>query len=331
MSTDGLQRSVKFVEGCGAPSERLLERAGIPPEITQYRDALVSHVNMYRFVELAGHALGTEQIGLHFAEQETLDNTSVIGPLLVNARSVKDFFICGTRFFGLKETATSFSLEIIGGTARFYHPKLLGPSLGTHQEDLTAFSYIIKHLRRVLGESWAPTTVNFEYSAKEPLTQTSIFGSSRILSGGAVSYLEFPAGILGIPIPQPRRLPKSNPVRVIVEAAQLPRSLVNIIDLQVRSLMRGRDSSIEMVARSVGLSPRTLQRQLMEQGTTFRSLISETRFQLACDWLSDSDMAMTVVDIAYALGYTDPSNFTRAFRARAGASPQKFRGTVVGS
>ena len=95
-----------------------------------------------------------------------------------------------------------------------------------------------------------------------------------------------------------------------LEEPRIPQSLVYVVTLQARNLMCGRDASLEKIARAIGLSPRTLQRQLIERGTSFRTLIAEIRFNLACDWLSDNDM--TIEAISYELGYSDPSNFTRA-------------------
>jgi AraC-like DNA-binding protein len=72
----------------------------------------------------------------------------------------------------------------------------------------------------------------------------------------------------------------------------------------------------------MGLTPRTLQRRLKDESTSFQSLYDLRRQQVAQDHLQrDTD----VETIAAMLGYSDPANFYRAFKAWTGVSPSEFR------
>ena len=53
------------------------------------------------------------------------------------------------------------------------------------------------------------------------------------------------------------------------------------------------------------------------------SLLDEVRFDMVESYLRDSNMPMT--QLAYVAGFTDASNFARAFRQRYGVSPRKWR------
>jgi AraC-like DNA-binding protein len=77
------------------------------------------------------------------------------------------------------------------------------------------------------------------------------------------------------------------------------------------------------VARALGVGVRTLQRQLRAQGTNFGMLSDEVRVCLARQYLGDR--VLTIAEIAYLLGFSEPSAFTRAFRRWTGTSPQRFR------
>ena len=68
---------------------------------------------------------------------------------------------------------------------------------------------------------------------------------------------------------------------------------------------------------------RTLQCGLAQSGLSYSRLIQEARFEAAVYLLGDPDMK--IIDVAYATGYEDPSNFARAFRQLAGVSPQEYR------
>ncbi len=82
--------------------------------------------------------------------------------------------------------------------------------------------------------------------------------------------------------------------------------------------------SLRVVARSLGVSPRTLHRRLLDEETSFRAVVEATRRALAVELVRSKER--TIEEIAYALGYTDVANFRRAFRRWEGVAPSKRRG-----
>jgi AraC-like DNA-binding protein len=79
----------------------------------------------------------------------------------------------------------------------------------------------------------------------------------------------------------------------------------------------------EIVAQALCLSERTLQRRLQEEGSTFQQLLDDTRRDLAVQHLAQPDLAP--LEIAYLLGFADPSNFYRAFKRWFGMTPGEYR------
>ena len=77
------------------------------------------------------------------------------------------------------------------------------------------------------------------------------------------------------------------------------------------------------IARQLGVTTRTLRRQLHHQGISFRQLVDELRTQVAVKYLRET--VMTNEDIALALGFSDASNFRHAFRRSTGKTPSEFR------
>ena len=77
------------------------------------------------------------------------------------------------------------------------------------------------------------------------------------------------------------------------------------------------------VCEELGLSRSALQRKLKEEGTTFRTLLTQARMDRAQALLRSA--AMSLQDIALALGYTDQTNFIRAFRKQFGITPAQHR------
>jgi AraC-like DNA-binding protein len=79
----------------------------------------------------------------------------------------------------------------------------------------------------------------------------------------------------------------------------------------------------ETVARALYMSSRKLQRQLQRAGTTFNALLNDIRQGLAQKYLREEDTSMT--EIAFLLGFSETSAFSRAFRRWMGVSPTKYR------
>jgi AraC-like DNA-binding protein len=90
----------------------------------------------------------------------------------------------------------------------------------------------------------------------------------------------------------------------------------------IEQLPDGRPSQ-EHIAQTLNTSLRSLQRRLKDEETNFKSLLNETQQELALQYIRDS--SRTLGEIAYLLGFSEPSNFTRAFKRWTGKSPGEFR------
>ena len=108
-----------------------------------------------------------------------------------------------------------------------------------------------------------------------------------------------------------------------------------IAHADLTSLVRGRLAlvgdtypALESIARSLGMSTRTLIRRLRDKGLRYRQLVDEARAEVACWRLAHTDD--TIEQIAADLGYADTSNFSRTFRRWRGTAPSVYRAAVAG-
>jgi AraC-like DNA-binding protein len=81
------------------------------------------------------------------------------------------------------------------------------------------------------------------------------------------------------------------------------------------------------IARILGLTKSRFRRELKKHGLAFQDLLRAARQDLALHYMNDPDMPLT--DVAYSLGYSELSAFSRAFRNWTGMSPQKYRRTEL--
>lgn len=83
------------------------------------------------------------------------------------------------------------------------------------------------------------------------------------------------------------------------------------------------------MARLLGLSPRSLQRQLKTQGATYSGILRDARVRRAARALNGGQDALA--EIGYAAGFADQAHFTREFRRVLGASPGQWRAVAAGT
>ncbi|MBA8900488.1 AraC family transcriptional regulator [Phyllobacterium sp. P30BS-XVII] len=85
----------------------------------------------------------------------------------------------------------------------------------------------------------------------------------------------------------------------------------------------GRFPPIDIACEQLGISARTLRRKLTGEGTSYQSLLDETRLGLAKKYLRETELTMD--EIASRLDYSDASNFRHAFRRWTDMTPMEFR------
>lgn len=152
-----------------------------------------------------------------------------------------------------------------------------------------------------------------------------LFGT-RITFAGGVNQLRFKRVFLDSP------MSLSNPVTRRIAEAQCKEEMrfiegaTSVSDRVVRLLEAGRSqrlTALEEVAEHLQMSTRTLRRQLAAEGVRFQQLQDSLRHRRAQDLLRRNEL--TIDEIADALGYSDPSNFGRAFRKWEGVAPSAWR------
>jgi AraC-like DNA-binding protein len=99
--------------------------------------------------------------------------------------------------------------------------------------------------------------------------------------------------------------------------------IVNRVRAHIVTGLSGGNFSRVAIAASVNMSASTLQVKLARAGLSFQQMLDETRHELALGYIEQSRLLIT--EIAFMLGFSDLSNFIRAFKRWTGKSPTEFR------
>ncbi len=184
---------------------------------------------------------------------------------------------------------------------------------------------VSKLLQDMRGPSFAPRAVNLMRAAPaDPASWREHFAAPVQFAAPDNSLL-----LDGAELQRP--LPTGNPElarqndRLVAE--YLARHQLLNPALQVRArlleLLPGGTPTLEAVAAELGSNPRTLQYRLARQGTSFSGILDEVRATLARRYVQQSQQPFSA--LAYALGFSEPSHFNRAFKRWTGETPSRYR------
>lgn len=130
-----------------------------------------------------------------------------------------------------------------------------------------------------------------------------------------------PTALLGQPLRAPLA-PVASPEGPAAHPSD-QQSFVEEIGALIEPCLSEGHPHVSLAAEIAGASVRTLQRRLSIHGMTYSELIDATRFRVAAGLLKDR--TVRIIDVSMAVGYTEPSHFTRAFKRISGMTPREYR------
>jgi AraC-like DNA-binding protein len=170
-------------------------------------------------------------------------------------------------------------------------------------------------LRDRFDRALVPTEVQLGFDNPAGLDIYRRFFRCPILTGAAVTRLTFDRAVMaryGIrePIGVADRFERLLQDRVV----QLSRSqsVQDEVRAAIRDVIGADPPTLDRVAAALHVSDRTLQRRLHDEGTSFAAVLDDERRDLAAAWLDEGRLSRT--EIAYLLGFSQPSSFSRAAR-----------------
>ena len=96
-------------------------------------------------------------------------------------------------------------------------------------------------------------------------------------------------------------------------------TLIAQVKRVLREVLRSADANVDFVARRLGLTGRSLQRRLKDDGTSFNAVRETVRRELADRYLQER---LSISEISFLLGFSEPSAFFRAFKRWTGTTPR---------
>jgi AraC-like DNA-binding protein len=281
--------------------------------------------NYCRFFEVAAFKTTRSNFGLEFGASFQPQQLGMLGYVAISAPTLGMALRKFATYLPTHQQATRLAIgSAADGTAAIEYAILDGAIRYRQQDAELSVAMLINIFRHSLGPHWSPIAVHFMHPRPQ----------------GKTHYED----LFGVP---PRFEQTSNRIvfrRMELESA-MPRrddNLLRLLEFELQKRLAHTDATtdilertryeigialakgnvdLEQISKQCGLPPWTVKRRLKQQGLTFQQLVSETRYKMAMDYLN---RAMSITDVAFALGYSEVSAFSRAFRDWTGSSPKKF-------
>ncbi len=279
---------------------------------------------MSHVYKLAEEATGDPAFGLSIAQYVHPTSLHALGYSLYASRTMESFCRRIVRYFRFVTTNAVTHLEKTDTDYRLILIPTSGLSLYIPQDAWLAT--IIRFSRQIYRPDFAPLRVCLR--RPKPSINAEKFSKyfgAPVEFGSEGNVLVLDNDDMHVQLPAANaELARQNDHVVMSLLAQMDRQdVVTQVRASFFDLLPSGDCNKEKVARRLNMGERTLQGKLSERDTSYRILLNETRRELAEQYISQG--LRSVSEVAYLLGFSDYSSFSRAFRAWTGSSPSEYR------
>jgi AraC-like DNA-binding protein len=322
-----VNKIIDAVKSEGVEPAELYRAVNFDPALLNDPDNRIPFSQFVAFYEEGARLTGDDAFGLHVGERAEPELFDVLGYVVVHSPTFGEAINRLIRYHSIWSDGAFYDLDVSGSQARLAYEYADGLIDARRHDCEMTLSILVSFARRGTGVDWAPREVSFRHSRPKSIVEHQRIFRRQIHFDRPVNELVFDSSLLALP------MMKADPGLCVIldrHAQELlsRRPRADGLANQVRQLLSealnvGDDPRIETISQKLGVSVRTLQRKLKEEGRSHQDLLDEMRCELSRRYLQEPKLA--ICEVAYLLGFSEPSAFHRAFRRWTGITPKEFR------
>ena len=326
---------VGYLVGRGCSRNEPCREARIDAAILEAPDDRVPGSVMERLWQVGERLTGDPDLGLRSAEAHNPGALSILGYVVLNCPTARDVLERLGRFIALLNDGLRVDLQREGEFTfcRFEAVASLDNYvLRSPRQVMEAMSAgVIRSMAMLSDVPIVPTEVVFRHSKPASIVEHARVLGANVRFSGATDQLAFRTVDLD------RGVRSANPALLVVFERHAEAMLAQLSEYgpvsrrllhALAAHLKGGVPTLSQLARALAMSTRHLQRTLKEEGTTFQALLDQARRELALRHLATPEGS--AAEVAFLLGFSDASAFTRAFRRWTGATPGAWRASQRG-
>jgi len=307
-------------------SDHLLRTVGLDREAIDDPVLRIPYADMMMLSEHAASITKDAAFGLHVGERVEMREYGIVGRSVITSSTLGEALRSLERYLPIWTNVGVFRLDVEGPVAHFQW-QYSNCSLPEPRHDCEMSMATVVGLNRLSrGARWRPREVWFQHAKPRDTSEHTRIFRAPVRFGMPTNELLLDRQSLDIPL----RTAHRGPHQAITKAAErlLPKAWTEASFSQgvlsfIRQHLGGGAFDLEAAAQGLGISRRTLQRKLSQESCSYRQLVQQARRDLSQYLLLDTPATATAT--AYALGYSEPSVFQRAFHKWHGMPPGRYR------
>ena len=324
MRVGPLMNLAALLRDLGCDADAVFANAGFSPAQLAEPDAEIPFVRASRIIEDCVTTTDCEHLGLLLGMRATPSSLGVAGYMVLAAPDAGSALLALVRNLDLHDRGAALSLTTKSSFTYFgYSIYLPGVRAVGAIYDIS-MTVACKIMRALCGENWSPHEVQLAHEAPRDTLPYRRFFRAPLRFGAHQSALVFESKWLEHKTESADSLLFHHLEKEALELHAIQGSdLLADLRMLIRKSLLVNQGAVPSIAAMLGMHQRTLNRKLHKQGTTFRKELESIRYELARQLLSN--LKMPVSRIATAIGYADPTAFSRAFKSWSGVSPSEWR------
>jgi AraC-like DNA-binding protein len=267
-------------------------------------------------------------LALHVAEAMPAGSFGIVEYVCRAAPTVREALRQWVRYLAILDDAVEVGLVDAGPTTALRVVRESeAPAPASHE---LCFAVLVHHARALTTGDFRVAGVHFAHRAGEAhAAHHRAFFGCDVRFGAPRTELLLDRAALDAPL----STADPNLLAILVPAAEDKRAhaspfppLTDQVRRALRAALANDEAQLEPVARRLGMTGRSLQRRLRDEGTSFQAVREAMRRELADRYLGE---AMTFAEISFLLGFSEPSAFFRAFKRWTGLTPFERRASLT--
>lgn len=315
---------VDAAERLGVDANAMLAAVGLTREALQDRTARLPAEKKIELWDWMETHTNDPHLGLHVGERAPFGRWGLVESLFMAAETVEAGFEHSIRFKRVMADGKRLSLRRVGGEARYTYTSEHAATRGHRHIIESGAVYLLRLLRHAVSATFTPEEVWFSHEQGGNRTEYERLLGPTVRFEQPANAIVFDAAWLDEPLKtgDPRlETPLEVEAARALSELESPDSAAERVEALVR--LDPGDVTLGDVSERLHVSPRTLQRRLENEDTTFRAIVDDVRREYALTYLRESDLPMN--EISYRLGYSESSAFFRAVRRWTGTTAQAYR------
>jgi AraC-like DNA-binding protein len=319
-----LKNYVQIAEKCGLNGYAMLQRNDISPAMISNPEQMLSYAKVLRLLENSATASGQESFGLLMAESRTVADFGEVSLLISHQPTLRTALAAAIDYGNFINRYFALSIEHRGKHVFLREETIAESSLPKRQAVELSTALLNLTCSSILGQQWRPRLVSFTHQRPASLVVHERVFRTKIEFDAAFNGILCDASMLDLPNPKADVEMAALAQRFMGSktADQSDALLFNLRKAVYLLLPLGK-AKIKLIAPSLDMSVRSLQRELSGLGLSFSDVVEGVRQDMVRGHLGNRRNSIERVSVM--LGYAKPTSFTRWFASTNGMSPLAWR------